>query len=42
LSITERETIRAEAAGRSLRDLARAYGVSHETIRGVLRRSGAA
>ncbi len=35
---TERETVRVAAArGRSLRDLAADFGVSHETIRAVLR-----
>ena len=38
LTILERDAIRSEAtSGRSLRSLAGAFGVSHETIRFVLR-----
>jgi hypothetical protein len=38
LTIEERDAVRSEAnSGRSLRNLAAAYGVSHETIRAVLR-----
>jgi len=36
--LTEQEAaIRSEASNRTLRDLAAAFGVSHETIRRVLR-----
>ena len=38
LTIEERDAVRLDAnSGRSLRNLAAAYGVSHETIRSVLR-----
>ena len=37
LTEEERRAIRALAASRSLRDLAAAFGVSHETVRAVLR-----
>jgi len=38
LTAEAKEAVRAEAnSGRSLRNLAAAYGVSHETIRAVLR-----
>ncbi len=37
LSAEQVATIRAEAASRSLRELAAEFGVSHETIRAVLR-----
>jgi len=38
LTLEERDTIHSEAnSGRSLRSLAGAFGVSHETIRAVLR-----
>ena len=40
LTIEERDAVRLEAnSGRSLRSLAAMYGVSHETIRAVLRKS---
>ena len=38
LTVEERNAVRLDASsGRSLRSLARAFGVSHETIRTVLR-----
>jgi hypothetical protein len=37
LSPEQAATIRSEAGNRTLRDLAAEYGVSHETIRTVLR-----
>ena len=37
LSEEEHQTIRGLACSRSLRDLAAAFGVSHETVRAVLR-----
>ena len=39
LTETERRAIRALAATRSLRELAAEFGVSHETVRAVLRGS---
>ncbi len=38
LSADKREAIRTLAATKSLRELAAEFGVSHETVRGVLRR----
>jgi hypothetical protein len=41
LTIEERDAVRLDAKnGHSLRSLARAFGVSHETIRAVLRHRG--
>ena len=37
LSREQEAAIRAEAGSRSLRELAAEFGVSHETVRGVLR-----
>jgi site-specific DNA recombinase len=37
LSVAQVEAIRAEAGNRSLRELAAAFGVSHETVRAALR-----
>jgi hypothetical protein len=42
LSSEQEETIRSEAGNRTLRDLAAEYGVSHETIRTVLRQKPSA
>jgi DNA-binding CsgD family transcriptional regulator len=41
LSREQVEAIRKDAGHRTLRDLAAAFGVSHETIRAVLRQRGA-
>ena len=41
LSREQVEAIREDAGDRTLRDLAAAFGVSHETIRAVLRQRGA-
>ena len=40
LSPEQEAAIRAEAGNRSLRELAAEFGVSHETVRSVLRASG--
>ena len=40
LSSEQEAAIRSEANKRTLRELAGAFGVSHETIRMVLRRAG--
>ena len=37
LTPAEESAVRALAATRSLRDLATAFGVSHETVRGLIR-----
>jgi hypothetical protein len=42
LSAEQVERLRAEAGNRTLRELAAAFGVSHETIRTVLRQAGSA
>ena len=42
LTLAQEEKIRAEAADRSLRELTAECGVSHETVRAVLRGRGAA
>nr|MDQ3640056.1 hypothetical protein [Actinomycetota bacterium] len=42
LSAEQEESIRAGASNRTLRELAAEYGVSHETIRTVLRQTGSA
>ena len=42
LSPEQEAAIRAEGGNRSLRELAAEFGVSHETIRAVLRGRGAA
>lgn len=40
LSAEQADAIRADGGGRSLRDLAGEFGVSHETVRSVLRATG--
>ena len=42
LSLDQVAVIRARASNRTLRELAAEFGVSHETIRTVLRQTGSA